>query len=190
MDEDQTEVTKATPVSSAVHLAPECQHSGSSTPRNDPVYSATQKVSGVVETLEALASRTIPEFSTKDGEEEKARVDSGVSQVQEPNPKSDVKNKKSGRDGEWTAVRPGVVFELTALPPPSPAVEGEAPPKIKPPRFTLGGEACLVKQVKFYLDDVELTGLNFEPLAGTEQDELWTVEIPRASRELMTLKVL
>lgn len=178
LDEDKTEA-KPTPLSSAVHTP----ILGASTPRNDPV---DQKVSGVAETLEAVASKILPE------EEEKPQGDSGGSCAQEPKPRFEVENEKPGRDreGEWEVIhRPGIVFELAALPSLPATVEGEALSKIKPLRLTLGGEASVVKGVKFHLDDVEPTDVKVEPLTGTEQEGLWTVEIPRASRDLMILRI-
>lgn len=172
--DDKAEVG-STPVPSAAPTP----HSGASTPRNDPVDPVPQEVPGVTETLEPA-------------EEGKSQGDLGGSYVQEPNPGSDVENDKSGRDrdGEWEVVhRPGILFELAPLPTPPAPVEGEALPKIKPLRLTLGGEESVVKGVKLHLGEVELVDVKIEPLTGTGQDGLWTVEIPRASRDLMALRV-
>lgn len=142
--------------------------------------------------MEAVASKIVPKFAAKAGEQEKPQADLQGSYVQEPKPEPDVQNEKSGRnrDGEWEVVhRPGVAFELPSISSPPAEVEVEALAKIKPIRLTLEGEGGVVKGVKFYLDEVELTDLQVEPLIGTGQGGLWTVEIPRPSRDLVTLRI-
>jgi hypothetical protein len=191
--DDQTEI-KSTSVSSAVHtptlLTPRRQHSGASTPRNGAINSRGQKIPGIAETLEAVATKIVPEYSAKAGEEEKPEEDLGGSYVQEPIPESVAESEKSGHHGEWEVVhRPGIAFELITLHSPSAAIEGEAPPRIKPIRLTLDGLESVVKGIKFHLDDIELTNVKVEPLTGTGQEGLWSAEIPRATRDLTTLRV-
>lgn len=193
LGDGQTEI-KSTSVSSAAHtptlLTPRRQHSGASTPRNGAVNSRGQKVLGIAETLEAVATKIVPEFSAKTGEEEKPQEDLGGSYVQEPALGSAIENEKSGHNGEWEVVhRPGIVFEIAALLSPSTVIEGEAPPKIKPIRVTLDGPESVVEEIKFHLDDLELTNVKVQPLTGPGQEGLWTAEIPRASRDLTTLRI-
>lgn len=189
LDNNTTEIKPTSPPS-AVHtptlLTPRRQHSGASTPRNGATGSADQKVPGVTETLEAVATRIVPEYSAKSGEEEKPQEDLDGSYVQEPN----LELERSGHGGEWEVIhRPGIVFELSALPSTPSSAEGEAPRKTKPIRLTLGGEENVVKGVKFHLDDVELTNIAVEPLNSVGQEGLWTAEIPRPSRDLTTLRI-
>jgi len=198
LNDDQAEI-KSTSVSSAVHTptfltpragTPRHQHSGASTPvlRNDAVNSIDRTVPGVAETLKAVTTKMVPKFTAKVGEEEKSQEDVGGSSVQEPGP--EVGNEKSGHNEQWEVVhRPGIVFELTALPSPPAAIEEEAPPKIKPIRLTLDGPEGVVKGIKYQLDDTELTDVKVEPLTGTGQDGLWTVEVPRMSRDPTTLRI-
>jgi len=188
--DDQTEI-KSTSVSSGLHtptlLTPRRQHSGASTPRNDAVNSRGQTVPGVAETLEAVATKIVPEFSAKTGEPQE---DLGGSYVQEPVLGSAIENEKSGHNGEWEVVhRPGIVFEIAPLLSPSAVIEGEAPPKIKPIRVTLDGTESVVKEIKFHLDDLELTDVTVEPLTGPGQEGLWAAEVPRAGWDLTTLRI-
>jgi hypothetical protein len=148
--------------------------------RNDAVNSVGQKVLGVAETLKAVTAKV--------GEEEKSQEDVGGSSVQEPGP--DVGNENTGQNEQWEVVhRPGIVFELTALSSPPAATEEETPPRINPIRLTLDGPESVVKGIKYQLDDAELTDVKVEPLTGTGQEGLWTVEVPRMSRDLATLRI-
>jgi len=195
LDDDQPEI-KPTSVSSAVHTpafftprtgTPRSQRSGASTPlfHKDAVSDLGQKLPGVAETLEAATTKIVPDFTAKVGEE-KLQEDLGGSYVQEPGLDPEVGSEKSGHNEQWEAVhRPGVVFELTALPSP----EGKLSPKIKPIRLTLGGTESMVKGIKFHLDDAELTNVKVERLSDTEQEGLWTVEVPRMSGNLTTLRI-
>lgn len=193
LDDDQTEA-KSTAISSTGHtpvfLTPRRYHSGASTPRNAVFDSVGQKISGVTETLEAVATKILPESSAKGGVEEKPREDLESSYVQEPKPEPGIENEKSVHTGEWEIVhRPGFVFELTPLLSPPTPTEGEVPQRIKPIRLTLDGEEGAVRGVKFHLDDIELTDVKLEPLTGTGQEGLWAVEIPRESRDLVVLRI-
>ena len=193
LDDDQPEV-KPTSVSSAVRTpayltpragTPRPQRSGASTPLllEDTVNRPGQNLSGVAETLEAVTTKIVPEFTAKVGEE-KPPEDLGGSYVQELGPDPEVKNEK------WEVVhRPGIVFELTALPSPPATAEGKVSPKIKPIRLTLDGAESVVKGIQYHLDDTELTDVKIERLTGTEQEGLWTVEVPRMSRDLTTLRI-
>lgn len=195
LDDDQAEV-KPTSVSSAVHTpafltpragTPRPQRSGASTPlfHEDTVNHLGQNLPGVTETLEAATTKIVPEITAKVGEE-KSQEDPGGSYVRE----LEVRNEKSGHNEKWEVVhRPGIVFELTALPSPPATTEGKASPKIKPIRLTLDGAESVVKGIKYHLDDTELTNVKVERLTGTEQEGLWTVEVPRMSRELTTLRI-
>ena len=199
LDDDQAEV-KPTSVSSAVHTpalltprvgTPRLQRSGASTPlfHNDAVNDLGQSLPGVAETLEAAATKIVPEFAAKVGEE-KPQEDLGGSYVQEPALDPEVGSERSGHGDKWEVVhRPGIVFELAALPSPSVATEGKVSPKIKPIRLTLDGTESVVKGVKYHLDDAELANVKVERLADAEQEGLWTVEVPRTSRDLTTLRI-
>jgi len=199
LDDDQAEV-KPTSVSSAVHVptfltprtgTPKPQRGGASTPlfHEDTVNRLDQNLPGVVETLEAATTKIVPEFTAKVGEE-KPQENLGGSYVQELGPDPEVRNEKSGHNEKWEVVhRPGIVFELTALPYPPATTEGKASPKIKPIRLTLDGAESVVKGIKYHLDDTELTNVKVERLTGTEQEGLWTVEVPRMSRDLTTLRI-
>ena len=158
--------------------------------RNDTPNSTGQNVPDVAETLEAVTTKIIPEFTAKTGEEEKPQ-DLGGSYVQEPKPDPDFLDEKLGHSENWEVVhRPRIAFELTALPSPPATTEGETPPKIKPVRLTLDGAESVVKEIKFYLDEVELTSVKVEPLTGTGQEEgLWAVEVPRITRDLAILRI-
>jgi len=195
LDDDQADA-KSTSVSSAVHTpsfltpragTPRAQRSGASTPvfRDDPFKPVGQGVPDVAETLEAVATKIVPEFTAKVGEE-KSQDDLGTSYVQEP----DVGNETSSHNEKWEVVhRPGIVFELTALPSPPTATEGGTPPKIKPVRLTVDGTESVAKGLKYHLDDVELTDVTVEPFTGAEQEGLWTVEVPRMTRDIITLRI-
>ena len=199
LEDDQAEI-KPTSVSSAIHTpalltprsgTPRPQHSGASTPvlHKDAPDSVGQSVPGVAETLEALTTKLTPEFTAKVGEE-KPQEDIGGSYVQEPHPDLDVRSEKSGHTEQWEVVhRPGIVFELAALLSPPAAAEGMTPPRIKPIRLTLDGAESVVKGIKYYLDDVELTDVKVERSTGTGQEGLWTVEVPRTTRDLTTLRI-
>lgn len=200
LDDDQAEI-KPTSVSFAVHTpvlltpkagTPRRERSGASTPmlRNDPLSSVSQNVPGVAETLEAITTKIVPEFTARFGEEEKHQEDLGGSYAHEPKPDPDSGSERSGHNEKWEVVhRPGIVFELAALLPPPVTTEGEAPPKIKPIRLTLDGAESVVKGIKIHLDDVELTDAKIEPLTGTGQEGLWTVEVPRMTRDLTILRI-
>jgi hypothetical protein len=200
LDVDQPE-PKPTSVSSAVHTpilltpragTPRREHSGASTPTlpNDPVNSVGQIVPGVAETLEAITKKIVPEFTAKVGEEEKPQEDLGGSYAREPKPDPGSGSENSGHNEKWEVVhRPGVVFELAALPSPPLTTEGEAPPKIKPIRLTLDGAESVVKGIKIHLDDLELTDIKVDPLTGTGQEGLWTVEVPRMTSDITTLRI-
>lgn len=193
LDDEQAEI-KSTSVSSAVHTpalltpragTPRHQRSGASTPvlRNGAVNSVGQTVPGVAETLEAVTTKMVPELTAKVGED-----DVGGSSVQEPG--TDVENEKSGHSEQWEVIhRPGIVFELIGLPSPPVATEEEAPPRIKQIRLTLDGAESVVRGIKYQLDDAEVTDIKVEPLTGTGQEGLWTVEVPRMSRDVMTLRI-
>jgi len=157
--------------------------------RNDAANPVGPNVPGVAETLQAVTTKFVPEFTAKFGEE-KPQEDPGGSSVQEPNPDLDAGSEKPGHNEKWEVVhRPGIVFELTALPSPPATTEGEAPPKIRPIRLTLDGPESVVKGIKYHLDDVELTNTKVEPLTGTGQEGLWTVEVPRMSGDIATLRI-
>jgi hypothetical protein len=203
LDDDQTEA-KSVAVSSAVHTpafltpragTPRRERSGASTPvfRKDATDSVGQNVPDVAETLEAVTTRIIPEFTAKVGEE-KPQEDLGGSYVQEyvqePKPDSGVGSEKSGHNEKWEVVhRPGIVFELAALRSPPATTEGETPPKIKPIRLILDGAESVVKGIKYHLDGAELTNVKIEPLTGPGQEGLWTAEVPRMNRDLTTLRI-
>ena len=196
LDDDRAEI-KPTSVSSAIHTptlltpgagTPRARRSGTSTPllHKGALDSSGQSILGVAETLEAVATKIIPEFTAKVGEE-KPQEDLGGSYVRED---PDFRSEKSDHTGKWEIVHwPGVVFELTALPSPLVPTEGTTSPKIKPIRLTFDGAEGVVKGIKYYLDDVELTDVKLEPLNGTGQEGLWTVEIPRMNRDLATLRI-
>ena len=200
LDDDQTENEPAS-VSSAVHTpalltpragTPKRQHSGASTPalHNDAINSLGHHVPGVAETLEAVTTKIVPELTADIGEEEKPQEDLGDSYPHEPKPNPDSRNEKSGHNEKWEVIhRPGIVFELAALPSPPITTEGEPSPKIKPIRLTVDGAESAVKTIKFHLDDVEVTDVKIESLTGPEQGGLWTVEVPRMTRDLMVLRV-
>ena len=199
LDDDQSEV-KPTSVSSAIHTpalltpragTPRPQRSGASTPllHEDTINRLDQNLPGVAETLQAVTTKIAPEFTAKVGEE-RPQEDLGGSYVQELGPDPEVKKEKSGHNEKWEVVhRPGIVFELTALPSPPATTEGKVSPKIKPIRLTLDGAESVVKGIKYHLDDTELTDVKVERLTGTEQEGLWTVEVPRISRDLTTLRI-
>jgi len=194
LDDGQAE-TKPTSVSSVVHTpllltpragTPRREHSGVSTPisRDDPLNLVGQNLPGITETLEAVTTRIVPEFTTKVGEQEKPQEDLGGSYAHEPKPDPDCGSEKSGHNEKWEVVhRPGIVFELAALP------EGEDPPKIKPIRLTLDGAESVVKGIKIHLDDAEVTDISVVPLTGTGQVGLWAVEVPRMTSDLTTLRI-
>ena len=200
LDDDQPEI-KPTSVSSAVHTpvllsprvrTPRREHSGASTPmlRDDPLDSVGQNVPGIAEALEAITTMTVPELTVKIGEEEKPQKDIGGLYAPELKPDPDSGSEKSGHSEKWEVVhRPGIVFELAALSSSPVTTEGEAPQKIKPIRLTLDGAESVVKGIRIHLDDQELADLQVGPLTGTGQEGLWTVEIPRITSDLTTLRV-
>lgn len=200
LDDGQAE-TKPTSVSSVVHTpllltpragTPRREHSGVSTPipRDDPLNSVGQNLPGIAETLEAVTTRIVPELTTKVGEQEKPQEDFGGSYAREPKPDPDSGSEKSGHNEKWEVVhRPGIVFELAALPSSPVTTEGGAPPKIKPIRLTLDGAESVVKGIKIHLDDAEVADIKVEPLTGTGQDGLWAVEVPRITNDLTTLRI-
>lgn len=199
LDDDQAEI-KPTSVSSAVHTpalltpragTPRSQRSGASTPllHKDATNPVGQNIPGVAETLEAVTTKIIPEFTAKVGEE-KPQEDLGGSYVQEPIPDPDVENEKSGHNEKWEVVhRPGIVFELSALPSPPAATEGKPASKIKPIRLTLGGAESAVKGIKYHLDNAEVSDVKVERLTGVGQEGLWIVEVPRITRDLAVLSI-
>ena len=167
-----------TNVSSAAHTP---HKSGASTPRNDPVISADKNIFGVAETLQAAATRILPEFTATAGDDEKPLEVLGGSYVQEPYPDHDIENEKSSHGGEWEVVhRPGIALELAPLPTLS---EGEVLQQIK---LIVDGEQGLINALKLNIDDVEFPDFQAEP---TAQEGLWTIEIPRKTRDLTTLWV-